>query len=260
MSDLIPFEFEGNHSRVHVDDDGTARWVAKDVCDALGIKQPTRFLRGLDDDEKGVTTIHTPGGPQELLTVTEPGVYDLVLRSRKPEAKAFKRWVKHDVLPALRKTGRYDMQPKAIDLYPELQMLVQMAEGLAEAKHAAALAQQHAVEAKQAAADARIEAIQAQAKADVALAQQQWMTIREYVYLYQLHRQFPPSQWAAFGSYLTGYCFQQGIPVRKQMIADRGHGTENAYHAETLHVRLHEWLLSQGRQGTFGAVERPDHA
>ena len=61
----------------------------------------------LDDDEKGVSSIYTPGGTQEMSIVSESGLYSLVLGSRKPEAKAFKRWITHDVIPSIRKTGGY---------------------------------------------------------------------------------------------------------------------------------------------------------
>ena len=80
-------------------------FVTKDI---LGILELDRTaLRKLDDDEKGVDLIHTLGGDQEVSTVTEPGFYKLVMRSRKPEAKAFQRWVTHEVLPALRRDGGY---------------------------------------------------------------------------------------------------------------------------------------------------------
>lgn len=64
-------------------------------------------LRRLDDDEKGTSSICTPGGQQEMSIVNEPGLYALVLGSRKPEAKAFKRWITHEVVPAIRKHGGY---------------------------------------------------------------------------------------------------------------------------------------------------------
>lgn len=64
-------------------------------------------LSRLDDDEKGVSLIDTLGGVQNMVTVNEPGLYTLVLGSRKPEAKAFKRWITHDVIPSIRKNGGY---------------------------------------------------------------------------------------------------------------------------------------------------------
>ena len=88
--------------------DGDPWWVAIDVCNILEIGNSRQALARLDDDEKGVTTADTPGGSQVLATVNEPGLYSLMLRSRKPQAKAFKRWVTHEVIPQIRKTGRYE--------------------------------------------------------------------------------------------------------------------------------------------------------
>ena len=93
-------------------------WVAKDVCDVLGIAKPNNVLREFDDDEKGACTIRTPGGPQEMLTVTEPGLYRLVLKSRKPAAKTFKRWICHEVLPSIRLHGCYPPPPVRMDPTP----------------------------------------------------------------------------------------------------------------------------------------------
>lgn len=68
-----------------------------------------KAMERLDDDEKGVSSIHTPGGLQQVSTVNESGLYSLILGSRKPEAKPFKRWVTGgEVLPTIRKTGRYE--------------------------------------------------------------------------------------------------------------------------------------------------------
>lgn len=86
-------------------EDGEPLFVARDVTDALGLDRTA--TRRLDEDEKGVHSTHTPGGNQQVLLVTEPGFYKLVLQSRKPEAKAFQRWVTHEVLPALRRDGGY---------------------------------------------------------------------------------------------------------------------------------------------------------
>lgn len=84
---------------------GEPWWVAKDVCDALDIKDPSKALNRLDDDEKGGAFIPTPGGEQEASIVNEPGLIRLIMRSNKREAKIFQRWVFHDVLPQIRKTG-----------------------------------------------------------------------------------------------------------------------------------------------------------
>lgn len=88
-------------------EDGEPMFVAKDVCVALEVKNSRDALARLDDDEKGVVLTDTPGGEQQMQAVNEAGLYVLVLSSRKPEAKAFKRWVTHEVLPALRRDGGY---------------------------------------------------------------------------------------------------------------------------------------------------------
>lgn len=85
-------------------------WVASDVCKVLDVDRTQ--IRRLDDDEKGVCSIPTPGGVQEMSVINESGLFALVLGSRKPEAKAFKRWVTHEVLPSIRRTGRYEMETR----------------------------------------------------------------------------------------------------------------------------------------------------
>ena len=90
-----------------VEKDGEPWFVARDVCKVLEITKVDSAIRNLDADEKGAHTVSTPGGNQEMTIVSEAGLYSLILRSRKPEAKAFKRWVTHEVLPSIRKTGAY---------------------------------------------------------------------------------------------------------------------------------------------------------
>lgn len=82
-------------------------WVAADVCEVLGIVNSRRALAEFDADEKGVHSMNTLGGNQELVTVYESGLYRLIFASRKPEAKAFKKWVCNEVLPSIRKFGTY---------------------------------------------------------------------------------------------------------------------------------------------------------
>ena len=90
-----------------VNRDGEPWFVAADVCRALEIKDTWNAVSRLDDDEKGTCSISTLGGKQAITIISEPGLYSLALGSRKPEAKAFKRWVTHEVIPAIRKTGGY---------------------------------------------------------------------------------------------------------------------------------------------------------
>lgn len=82
-------------------------FVASDVCKALDVGNSRQALTRLDQDEKGVISTDTPGGKQDMSIINEPGLYALVLGSRKPEAHAFKRWITHEVLPDIRKRGMY---------------------------------------------------------------------------------------------------------------------------------------------------------
>ncbi|EIL83139.1 BRO family protein [Bacillus altitudinis] len=93
--------------------DGQPWFVAKDLCEVLEIKNNRDALSRLDEDEKGVVLTDTLGGSQELAAVNEPGLYALILSSRKPEAKQFKRWITHDVIPTIRQTGQYGV-PKPL--------------------------------------------------------------------------------------------------------------------------------------------------
>jgi len=108
---LAPFAYQGHQIRVITDDHGVTWFVAADVCAVLEISKHRDALTRLDDDEKGVSAVPTPGGTQSLATVNEPGLYSLIFGSRKPEARAFKRWVTHEVLPTIRKTGSYSTTP-----------------------------------------------------------------------------------------------------------------------------------------------------
>lgn len=107
MNMLKVFE-KAEFGRVRVVEcEGEPWFVAKDVCECLELTDVSKTISLLDDDEKGTNSIRTPGGEQQMLVVSEPGLYSLILRSRKPEAKAFKRWVTHEILPSIRKTGHY---------------------------------------------------------------------------------------------------------------------------------------------------------
>lgn len=105
---IIPFSNDQFGTIRALSVDGEPWFVAKDVCDALGLGNVGQALSRLDEDEKSSITLNdgTPGNPNKLV-VNEPGLYALVLSSRKPEAHAFRRWVTHEVLPALRRDGAY---------------------------------------------------------------------------------------------------------------------------------------------------------
>ncbi len=86
---------------------GSPWFVAKDICECLGITKHRDAVSRLDGDERGSVEVDTLGGTQQMAAVNEYGLYSLVLSSRKPSAKAFKRWITHEVIPAIRKHGAY---------------------------------------------------------------------------------------------------------------------------------------------------------
>ena len=114
MSSLTEFQFGEQEIRVVVDETtGEPVWVAKDICDALGYAKVDRALSKLDEDEKLMLKIGASGQNRDMSCVNESGLYTLILRSNKPEAKKFKKWVTAEVLPSIRKTGSYSVASSA---------------------------------------------------------------------------------------------------------------------------------------------------
>ena len=116
MSNIIPFDFNGASVRTITDGNGDPWFVAKDVADILGYRDATDATRGLDDDEKGTQSVRTLGGDQDMIVISESGLFAAVLRSQRPEAKAFRKWVTSEVLPSIRKTGKYSAKPAVAQL------------------------------------------------------------------------------------------------------------------------------------------------
>lgn len=129
MNDLQIFIYGGEQLRTIQQPDGLW-WVLRDVCRVLNIQNAADIKKRLDDDEKGVGQIYTPGGTQEVTIINEPGLYAVILRSDKPEAKAFKRWVTHEVLPSIRRTGAYGVPPERLAHLNELQAKLEEWRGL----------------------------------------------------------------------------------------------------------------------------------
>ena len=106
MSDLQIFNYQSNEVRT-IQKNGEPWFVLKDVCQVLGIGNSRMAADRLDPDEKGVSQIDTPGGKQEMTCINESGLYNVILRSDKPEAKPFRKWVTAEVLPTIRRHGMY---------------------------------------------------------------------------------------------------------------------------------------------------------
>lgn len=118
MNEIMPFQYEGNQVRTVIIE--SEPWfVARDVCNILELGDTGRAVSRLEEDECTRIEIDHPQNAEktlEVYAVNEPGLYSLILGSRKQEAKTFKRWVIHEVLPAIRRDGMYSMIPKT---YPE---------------------------------------------------------------------------------------------------------------------------------------------
>lgn len=132
---IIPFQYESNEVRVIKDDEGNPWWVANDVCDVLGFKNPRQAIAThIEEDEKGVQKMDTMGGIQEMVIISESGLYALIVRSNKPEAKKFRKWVTSEVLPSIRKTGSYHARNQYCSK-EELQAMEAMARKYKTASH-----------------------------------------------------------------------------------------------------------------------------
>jgi prophage antirepressor-like protein len=130
MGNLTVFDFNSNQVRT-VSIEGQPWFVAKDVCNAVEIANPRDAINKLDEDEKGVVNADTLGGSQEISIISESGMYSLVLKSRKPEAKAFKKWITAVVLPSIRQTGGYQVELQPARQLPPVRDVVDYAKSLA---------------------------------------------------------------------------------------------------------------------------------
>ena len=108
-TEIQQFDFKGAALRTLTDEAGEPWFVAKDVCDILDLGNVSQAVSRLDDDEKSNITTNdiAQNGGKAPLIISEAGLYSLILKSRKPEAREFKRWVTHEVLPQIRRTGGY---------------------------------------------------------------------------------------------------------------------------------------------------------
>lgn len=108
MSELATFDFGEHRFRILGTHDDPL-WIASEVARVLGYRDAHDLTRRLDDDEKGTHSVRTPGGAQKIAVITESGLYSAILKSKRKEAKPFRRWVTSEVLPSIRKTGRYEI-------------------------------------------------------------------------------------------------------------------------------------------------------
>lgn len=126
------FTFNGNEIPVIIDENNNPFFVASDICSMLELTNPTESLKALDDDEKLTSEILRAGQKRKVNLINESGLYSLVIRSNKPEAKVFKKWITSEVLPSIRKHGAYLTDTKIEDVLSNPDLLISLATQLKE--------------------------------------------------------------------------------------------------------------------------------
>lgn len=115
MNEIQVFKYNQKDITMKLDDKGEPWFVASEICELLDLDNVSMAIDRLDEDEKGLNTIDTLGGPQKKICVNESGLYTLIMTSRKEEARSFRRWVTGEVLPSIRKTGQYGVAAMTIE-------------------------------------------------------------------------------------------------------------------------------------------------
>lgn len=142
MNDITIFNHLGNDIRVMTDEQGEPLFVLKDICGALDLKNISDVASRLDEDGVGTTeVIDNLGRTQKINVITEAGLYEVIFMSRKPEAKAFKRWVTSEVLPSIRKHGMYATPATIEEMIANPDMAIQLLTTLKEERAARAKAE-----------------------------------------------------------------------------------------------------------------------
>nr|UWD63556.1 MAG: antirepressor protein KilAC domain [Bacteriophage sp.] len=256
-TEIQTFNFNALTLRTLTDGNGDPWFVAKDVCDVLGLNNVGQALTRLDDDEKSSITLNdgTPGTPTKAI-VSESGLYSLILASRKPEAKEFKRWVTHEVLPTIRKHGAYMTQQTLDKALTSPDFLIQLATKLKEEQEKV-----KALEPKAKALDAftnvedRLlvrEAAKVLSNSGTPISEKQlreWMTDHDWIYKHN-------SSWHATAKHCTAGHL---VMVMSQKHGTKTDGTKFAFPPTVritrkglalLHNRLGEELLANAIETT----------
>lgn len=142
MNDITIFNHLGNDIRVMTDEQGEPLFVLKDICDVLEIGNPSDVARRLDEDGvDSIEVLDNRGVQQKTNVVTEAGLYEVIFMSRKPEAKAFRRWVTSEVLPSIRKHGMYATPATVEDMIADPDNMIKLLTAIKEEREARAKAE-----------------------------------------------------------------------------------------------------------------------
>lgn len=260
------FNFNSNTIRV-IERDGDPWWVAKDICDYFGDTNRNRTMQALDEDEKGYTQMTTPGGMQSMAIINEAGLYTMLfamqpekgrgvsdeyIAERQEKIKTFKRWITHEVIPAIRKHGGYLTPAKAKEVLLNPDTIIALATELKKAynERDEAYRVRHMISQKrEATACARlghayrqIKELQndlAQLKDDTGDGEH-WKKIKSLKWLNK-HFHVTKGFRIAFGHYLVKLCTEHKIPIRK--VPDADYAEVNAYPAlflEFVHQQIED--------------------
>lgn len=245
MCDLQIFESEQFGKIRIIMRNGEPWFVGKDICDCLGTAT-NNIPAIIDDDERGVYNIDTPSGEQQMTVISEPGLYSLILRSRKPEAKTFKRWVTHEVLPSIRKTGAYAVAQSLPNFADPAEAAIAWA---AEYKRAEAEKQQKLLAESQRDEAIRTKAWIADRKTATAMNtasqfskendrlrteigdSKQWKQVKAITWLPRMFH-LSPAVYVALGKKLTKLSYELGYPIRTAPSSE--FGTVNVYHVDVV--------------------------
>lgn len=234
----LSLSFKGHPIRF-VGTDENPEWVGADVCNVLEIRNSRDALAGVPEDEKGVAIADTLGGKQQLVTVFEPGLYRLIVKSRKPQAKEFQRWVFREVLPSIRKFGTYPAPNQPIStssvgstddpILCNLRQVEIAIRATAEMREKQLEFERAHLKMVQQLWDTHQLAQSASATATAALHQSTanhgYFTVLGYSRLRS--REMPIAQASAHGRKLTAMCVQRGVTVGR--MTDPRFGEVNTY-------------------------------
>jgi prophage antirepressor-like protein len=211
MNKLIPFQYDSRKIRIIQDDDGEPLWIAQDICNTLNLDDVSKAMERLDDDEKLIRKLFVSGQKRNVWIINEPGLYSLIGRSNKPEAKKFMRWVRHEVLPTIRKTGKFE-----VGTLSELDLIIQSAKAL------------KAIEQKQIEHCGRLSVLEA--KANQNSGHTGYWTITAWCKLNTLSLSL--EQAMSYGREATKTSRQWGVDISK--VHDERFGVVNSYREDVL--------------------------
>ena len=209
MNEIAIFENEQFGTIRTLSVEGEPWFVAADVCRALEIGDTHKAVGRLDEDEKGRSSIPTLGGNQEMATVNESGLYALVLGSRKPEAKQFKRWITHEVIPAIRKTGAYSLKPMS-----QLEIVRYSLDKLIEQEQQiqAIREEQESLNAEQTAIRDKVDDLETKFESKLnPTVGMDWYTVTGYASLKNLR--VSPNDYSSLGKLATKLSKERGYPM-----------------------------------------------